>query len=724
MIRFQHGARWVLSWVWLAAFPVANLGAQDVHIGVGAPAGNAATNFTVLTSGPLHEAFARPVVFPGVEAVYVPAAPPALIEEVVPLARPAGYSEWITGYWSYDDVGRSWTWVSGTWRVPPAGYTWMPGYWLNTPRGWRYVHGYWAATSSLDGEIDYLPAPPAALDVTPIGTAPSAESVWVPGNWVWSGTSYGWRDGYWMAGRENWIWTPASYAWTPYGYTYTDGFWDYGLPSRGLLYAPVSFADTSLLTSGYRYSPAYVVNTGLFSDSLFVRPLASQYYFGDYYAPNFWSAGYYPAFAYHLTNYGYDPIFAYSSWMSGRNNPGWLAERRTRFVRLRDTPEARPPRTIEEQAQRPVARPGATEGETAPVVVAAKEVATANVTPLKVEVAPESARQEITTRSQSMLQARAERIKLETQSGVASDQLKQARKAKFSREMTPAATEAAKVNAAAVPPKPELPKVEAGAKPEPKAAVALPAPSLESPANHLGQRARREDSEPEQTGKPDPARRPDVTPPAGQPDNKPEQPRRPEGVPPAGQPAPKPERRVGRRVCRRPISRTTSPSRRAARRVCRRLRSRPLSRNRRVGRKVCRRLDSPTTSPSRRAGPRVSRRLSGQARAEAGRQAAPKPTASRRRSPRAIRSRSRLRSLRATRDLRRSPRAIPNRHRSRRGIRSRHRSRKAIRSRRRSLRAIRPGSPIRSRVPMAAASLMKNRAEIRRQKLPPRNRPK
>ena len=338
----------------------------------------------------------------------------------------------------------------------------MPGYWLNTPRGWRYVHGYWAATSSLDGEIEYLPAPPAALEVTPIGTAPRAESVWVPGNWVWSGTSYGWRDGYWMAGRENWVWTPASYSWTPYGYTYNDGFWDYGLPSRGLLYAPVSFADTSLLTSGYRYSPGYVVNTGLFSDSLFVRPLASQYYFGDYYAPNYWSSGYYPAFAFHLTHYGYDPLFAYSSWVSGRNDPGWLAERRTRYVRLRDNPEARPPRTIEEQAQRPVARPGATEGETAPVVVAAKDVATANVTPLKVEVAPESARQEITTRSQSMLQARAERIKLETQSGVASEQLKQARKAKFSREMMPAAAEAAKVNAAAMPPKPELPKVEAG----------------------------------------------------------------------------------------------------------------------------------------------------------------------------------------------------------------------------------------------------------------------
>ena len=72
------------------------------------------------------------------------------------------------------------------------------------------------------------------------------------------------------------------------------------------------------------------------------------------------------------------------------------------------------------------------------------------MTPLKVEMAPESARQEITARNQSMLQARAERIKVETQAGAAAD-LKQARKAKFSREMMPAAAEAAKVNAAAVP---------------------------------------------------------------------------------------------------------------------------------------------------------------------------------------------------------------------------------------------------------------------------------
>ena len=162
----------------LAIALIAPASAQDSGLNAGFPTGNSAASFQVLTSGPLHESFARPVVYTGGNVAYVRSTPPALINEVVPLQRPSGYAEWIPGYWSWDDVRNDWIWVSGTWRVPPPQYTWVPGYWYQTSRGWRYVQGYWALATSTDAEIDYLPAPPEPLDLTPVGTAPVAEAMW------------------------------------------------------------------------------------------------------------------------------------------------------------------------------------------------------------------------------------------------------------------------------------------------------------------------------------------------------------------------------------------------------------------------------------------------------------------------------------------------------------------------------------------------------------------
>ena len=45
----------------------------------------------------------------------------------------------------------------------------------------------------------------------PVGAAPSADYVWIPGHWVWWHEHYAWRPGFWAAANPDWIWMPAHY---------------------------------------------------------------------------------------------------------------------------------------------------------------------------------------------------------------------------------------------------------------------------------------------------------------------------------------------------------------------------------------------------------------------------------------------------------------------------------------------------------------------------------
>ncbi len=57
----------------------------------------------VMTRGPIHEAFAAPVVHDPAAGPVIPKAPPAPIQEMPPDQKPAGQNvQWIPGYWSWD----------------------------------------------------------------------------------------------------------------------------------------------------------------------------------------------------------------------------------------------------------------------------------------------------------------------------------------------------------------------------------------------------------------------------------------------------------------------------------------------------------------------------------------------------------------------------------------------------------------------------------------------
>jgi hypothetical protein len=182
----------------------------------------------VLSRGPIHEAFAAPVVFNPTPGVVVPKPPPSSqVEELPPDQKPEGsHVDWIPGYWAWDDERNDYLWISGIWRDLPPGRQWVPGYWGPVGDGYRWTSGFWSPTAS-NGQLNYLPAPPQSLEAGPNVPQPSPDWFWSPGSWVWNENRFVWRPGYWVQSHPEWIWVPPSYAATPGGYVYIDGYWDY-----------------------------------------------------------------------------------------------------------------------------------------------------------------------------------------------------------------------------------------------------------------------------------------------------------------------------------------------------------------------------------------------------------------------------------------------------------------------------------------------------------------
>ena len=295
-----------------------------------------------LTRGPIHEAFGQPTVFNPQAGLIAPKAPPELIEEVPPDQKPEGdHVTWIPGYWHWDDEGKNFIWVSGFWRSVPPDRTWVGGYWTKMDEGNQWVSGYWAPATAT--EVEYLPPPPQSLETGPNTEATVEGQIWLPGCWIWQETRYVWRPGFWAAGNAEWVWVPAHYLWTPGGYVFIEGYWDYPLFNRGLLFTPVAFTS---IRPGFVYTPSVVIDYRFLVASLFVRPAYHHYFFGDYYDATYTRAGIYPWYAFHMSRYGYDPLYAQTRYVYSRRDPRWETQLRESFVARRETEAARPPHTF------------------------------------------------------------------------------------------------------------------------------------------------------------------------------------------------------------------------------------------------------------------------------------------------------------------------------------------------------------------------------------------
>jgi hypothetical protein len=376
----------------------------------------------VLTRGPVHEAFAEPVNLEIQASVVAPIEPPPNIQEIPPEERPQGEQfAWVPGYWSWDGDRNAYIWVSACWRAAPPNMYWVPGHWSPVTEtrsrgtgvevrvggvvdvrvgggqarsaevvGWEWVAGFWAPAGVE--EIEYLPAPPAPVDIEPPGPPPSAGRMWVPGCWYRQEGRYVRRSGYWLQPRADWVWVPSHYAWTPRGYVFCQGHWDYSLERRGVLFAPVYFPRSVYGRSGFTYSPSIAIDMGLLRINLFVYPRYNHYYFGDYYDDAYVRVGIFPRFQSASRHTYYDPIYLHDRWQNQRTEPRWEERQRQEYNRRRDDKDLRPARTYREQETR-LAKMPEPQRRAQQVAQPLTAVITSRQTPLKFERIQPAARQ-------------------------------------------------------------------------------------------------------------------------------------------------------------------------------------------------------------------------------------------------------------------------------------------------------------------------------------------
>jgi WXXGXW repeat (2 copies) len=384
--------------------------AQDAQNPPPVPAEELPAGTQVLTGGPVHEAFAKPVSMDPQAPILVPQQPPENLQEVPPAERPAGANiVWVPGYWAWDADRNDFIWVSGCWRNAPPNTYWVPGYWLQAGNGWEWIGGFWKPiTAQPQQELEYLPAPPTSIEVAPPGAAPQPDQVWVPGCWYWSQGQYVPRHGYWITQQAGWVWVPSHFVWTPRGYIFAQGHWDHDMDDRGVLFCPAFFPREVRVRTGFVFSPGVCVDLGMLRLNLFVYPRYHHYYFGDYYDDAYVRVGILPWFKCQTVHTWYDPLFVYDRWHFQKADPHWAANLTRGFDLRRSNRDLRPARTYEELRVQMNRLPASRRPER-PLVEEVKTYATSQHTPIKFERITTTERQQIAVKATDVHSLRDQR---------------------------------------------------------------------------------------------------------------------------------------------------------------------------------------------------------------------------------------------------------------------------------------------------------------------------
>jgi hypothetical protein len=390
--------------------------AQDAPPAV--PAEELPTGSEVLAGGPVHEAFAKPVSMDPQAPIMVPRQPPENLQEVPPAEQPVGAGiVWVPGYWAWDASRNDYIWVSGCWRNAPPSTYWVPGHWLQAGNGWEWIGGFWKPISTQpQQELEYLPAPPAPIEVEAPGAPPVPDQVWVPGCWYWNQGQYVRRHGYWITPQLGWVWVPSHFAWTPRGYIFLQGHWDHDMDNRGVLFCPAFFPPEVRVRAGFVFSPGVCVDLGMLRLNLFVYPQYRHYYFGDYYDDAYARFGIVPWFKCQTIHTWYDPLFVYDRWHFRQTEPHWAVNQARGFELRRSNRDLRPARTyVELQAQ--MARLPEKRRPERPLVESVKTYAASQNTAIKFERITTVERQQIAVKASDVRSIRDQRNRWESPAG-------------------------------------------------------------------------------------------------------------------------------------------------------------------------------------------------------------------------------------------------------------------------------------------------------------------
>jgi hypothetical protein len=388
--------------------------AQDTSQPPAVPSEELPAGSEVLTGGPVHEAFAKPVSMDPQAPIMVPQPPPQNLQEVPPAERPAGANiVWVPGYWAWDADRNDFVWVSGCWRNAPPNTYWVPGYWLQVGNSWEWIDGFWKPISAQpQQEIEYLPAPPAPIEVEAAGPPPFPDQIWVPGCWYWVQGQYVRRHGYWITPQIGWAWVPSHFVWTPRGYIFVPGHWDHDMDNRGVLFCPAFFPHDVRVRVGFVFSPGVCVDLGMLRLNLFVYPRYHHYYFGDYYDNSYVHVGIFPWYQCQTIHTWYDPLFVYDRWHYQQTDPHWAADQARGYELRRSDRNLRPARTYE-QLQVQISRLPANRRPERPLVEPVKTYAASQKTPIKFERITPAERQQIAVKATDVHSFRDQRTQWE-----------------------------------------------------------------------------------------------------------------------------------------------------------------------------------------------------------------------------------------------------------------------------------------------------------------------
>jgi len=408
------------------------------------PAAELPAGSELLTRGPVHEAFAKPVSTDPQAPLVIYQAPPAPVQEMPPVEKPDGANiVWVPGYWAWDTDRNDFIWVSGCWRNAPPNTYWVPGHWLQLDSGWEWITGFWRPViADAQPDIVYLPTPPSAFELDAPEAPPTPDQIWVPGCWYWSDGQYIQRHGYWMASQVGWVWVPSHYAWTPRGCVFSPGHWDYDLDNRGVLFSPVYFPAGVRVQVGFVFSPGLCVDLGMLRLNLFVNPRYNHYCFGDYYDASYQRAGIYPWYQCQTSHSWYDPLFVHDQWQYGRTDANWAKRQSQQFKQLQSNRALRPAHTYTElQAQRE--RLPAAQRQERLLAEPIRTYAAAQSTPMKFERISNTERQQLTVRTAEASNLRNQRSSWEAPTRPAADPVNHASapaRQNYNRDTTPTPT--------------------------------------------------------------------------------------------------------------------------------------------------------------------------------------------------------------------------------------------------------------------------------------------